>query len=162
MSGLLTRKLATIEAIMDRGPDAAGTARIVRLLDGPPVSAQFLEELRLFSEYLPKAKELGFTAEQRHLHFLWDFLDRTPCALAVNFAFRFRRLVAERLFKKCGSNFIAEEGVPRGRPPAPGGVQRLGGRVVARGAEGVAAQEAGKAHPAAGPEAHQGRSGSGR
>lgn len=52
---------------------------------------------------------LGFTLEQRCLHFLWDALDRAPAGLIVDIAFPLRRAVAGRLFKSCGRHFYAEE-----------------------------------------------------
>ncbi len=48
---------------------------------------------------------------QRHLHFLWDCLDRLSIGLVVDFSFPFRRMVAGRLFKRCGERFNAEQNV---------------------------------------------------
>ncbi|KAF5426578.1 hypothetical protein C5S39_14740 [Candidatus Methanophagaceae archaeon] len=72
---------------------------------------ELLAEIKLYSEYLPKAQELAFTQEQRYLHFLWDVLDKRPISVVVDFAIPFRRIIAKRLFKRCGNNFIAEENV---------------------------------------------------
>ena len=47
---------------------------------------------------LPLKNRYGLSRETRPPHI----------GLAVNFAFPFRRMIAERLFKKCGKNFIAE------------------------------------------------------
>jgi acetyltransferase-like isoleucine patch superfamily enzyme len=102
-------KLEEIGAIFGKGLDVDGTLRILRILDGPAYSQAYLEELTLYSELLPLGREKPFTREQRYLHFLWDAFDKLPICLDANFGILFRRLIAERLFKKCGIGFIAEE-----------------------------------------------------
>jgi len=102
-------KLDEIGAIFGNGLDADGTLRILRILDGPAYSQAYLEGLTLYSELLPLGREKPFTREQRYLHFLWDAFDKLPICLDANFGILFRRLIAERLFKKCGVGFIAEE-----------------------------------------------------
>ncbi len=57
------------------------------------------------------ARGAGFTKEQRYFHFLWDVIDRYPLGVVANFAIPFRRIIANKLFEKCGKNFIAEEHV---------------------------------------------------
>jgi acetyltransferase-like isoleucine patch superfamily enzyme len=64
--------------------------------------------MRIYSEYLPKAAENPFSAEQRFLHFLWDAFDRSPLSLSMNIAFPFRRMIAHNLFRDCGKNFNSE------------------------------------------------------
>jgi len=81
------------------------------LLGAQSFPGDIIPEIHFYSEYLPKADELGFTRQQRYLHFLWDILDRLPIAVVVDFSFLFRRMIAERLFKRCGKNFLADEGV---------------------------------------------------
>lgn len=103
-------RLAAIERTFDAGLDAAGLVEVLRLL-GASMPAGVIPEIRVYSEYLPKADELGFSSEQRHLHFLWDCLDRVPLGLSVDFSFAFRRTIAERLFKRCGRHFGAEMNV---------------------------------------------------
>jgi len=73
--------------------------------------SEIIEEIQLYGDYLPKNKELGFSEEKRYLHFLWDVLDKSPMCLIANFAIPFRRILAKKLFKSCGKNFIAEENV---------------------------------------------------
>ncbi len=102
-------KLDEIGAIFGNGLDTEGTLRILRILDGRAYSQAYLEELTLYSELLPMGREKPFTREQRYLHFLWDAFDKLPICLDANFGILFRRLIAERLFKKCGIGFIAEE-----------------------------------------------------
>lgn len=109
MGTIIDRKLEEIQSIIGSGLDADGTARILKILDGPSYSREFLEELTLYSELLPLGREQPFTPEQRCLHFLWDALDKLPVCLFANFSILFRRLLAEKLFKKCGAGFIAEE-----------------------------------------------------
>lgn len=106
----IKERLSSIETVIGATVDAVGAARILDLM-GACFPQAILDEIRLYSEYLPKAAELGFTAEQRYLHFLWDTLEKTPLATVVNFAIPFRRLISRRLFKHCGKNFIAEENV---------------------------------------------------
>lgn len=109
MGAVIDRKLEEIRKIIDAGLDAGGAAMILKILDGPSYAPEFLEELALYSELLPIGREHPFTPEQRYLHFLWDALDKLPVCLFVNFAILFRRIIAEKLFKKCGAGFIAEE-----------------------------------------------------
>ncbi len=105
----LTAKLEQVEGILKSGLDAGGTAKILKILEGPAYSRELMEELVLYSEFLPVGREHPFTPEQRYLHFLWDTLDKLPMCLFVNFAMLFRRLISERLFRKCGAGFISEE-----------------------------------------------------
>ena len=65
---------------------------------------------KLWSEYLPIADEHPYTNEQRNLHVLWEAVDRSPLSINVDFAIPFRRMIAKKLFKKCGDGFIANEG----------------------------------------------------
>jgi len=109
MGTVIDQKLDEISVIIGDGLDTAGVLNILGLLDGPAYSKEFLEELTLYSELLPLGREKPFTQEQRYLHFLWDALDKLPICLNANFGILFRRLIAERLFKKCGIGFTAEE-----------------------------------------------------
>jgi len=107
----ITEKLTKIEKIITIGIDKPGVLEALEVMGAPGFPVDILEEMRLYSEYLPKAATLGFTPEQKYLHFLWDTLDKTPVCLAFNFAVILRRMIAKKLFKKCGKNFIAEENV---------------------------------------------------
>lgn len=86
---------------------------IIKILDLIKCSfpLEILDEIKLYGDYLPKNKELGFTKEKRYLHFLWEVLDKSPMCLISNFAIPYRQLLAKKLFKSCGKNFIAEENV---------------------------------------------------
>jgi len=109
MGTVIDITLDEIATIIKNGIDTEGTIRILKILDGPAYSKEFLEELTLYSELLPMGREEPFTQEQRYLHFLWDIFDKLPICLNANFGIIFRRLIAERLFKKCGVGFISEE-----------------------------------------------------
>jgi acetyltransferase-like isoleucine patch superfamily enzyme len=100
--------LDELQTLIDHGPDLLGTERILELL-GCPVSREFsLEELQIFSEFLPKGAEHPFHKEQRYLHFLWEAFDRSVLSLTMNIAFPFRRMIAKRLFFDCGKNFCSD------------------------------------------------------
>jgi acetyltransferase-like isoleucine patch superfamily enzyme len=104
----VTALLGMIQPLIDCGPDARGTGQILSLLGCPVQPEALLTGMRLYSEYLPKAAEYPFSTGQRNLHFLWDAFDRSPSSLSVNIAFPFRRMIARKLFRRCGKNFNAE------------------------------------------------------
>ncbi len=109
MGDVTNKMLDEIGSIIKSGLDTHGVLHILKLLEGPHYSKQFMEETSLYSELLPMGREKPFTQEQRYLHFLWDTFDKLPICLNANFGIIFRRLIAERLFKKCGDGFISEE-----------------------------------------------------
>lgn len=111
MKTVFEDKLAEIEAMLDQCGDPVVAVRIHELLGGGGLDAGMLAQGKLYSETLPKGHETPFTPEQRHLHFLWDAFDRLPLSLLVPFSIPFRRLLGQRLFKRCGKAFIAEENV---------------------------------------------------
>lgn len=111
MATLFDEKLAAIEGLINIGLGADSLAKIFSILEAPPLSVKIIENIKLYSETLPKAQEIPFTHQQRYLHFLWDYLDRLPLGLIVSFSIPFRRLIAKHLFKRCGAAFIAEENV---------------------------------------------------
>ena len=100
--------IGQIQSILDGGLDLQGTERILTLVGCPVKTEPVLATLRIYSEYLPKAAEYPFNAEQRFLHFLWDAFDRSLLSLSMPIAFPFRRMIAHRLFSSCGKNFTAE------------------------------------------------------
>ena len=103
--------LSGIERILDGdlGPDAL--SRAIALMGGGAMPLPLIAEMRLYGDYLPKADELVTSPRQRALHFLWESLDKLPASAVANFAIPLRRMIAERLFKRCGRNFIADENV---------------------------------------------------
>jgi len=111
MGDILETKLHAVEELTRQGLDAEKTEEILRIIQGPVMSRDVLERVRLYSETLPMALETPFTPGQRYLHFLWDLFDKTPLSLIVPFSIPFRRLLGSCLFKKCGVAMIAEENV---------------------------------------------------
>jgi acetyltransferase-like isoleucine patch superfamily enzyme len=107
----IPRQLDTIAEIVHKGLDHTVTLTILGMIGLPQVNEQFLTQMKLYSEYLPKSGEIGFSEEQRFLHFLWDAFERTPLSLATNFAIPFRRILAKKLFLHCGKNFCAEANI---------------------------------------------------
>lgn len=104
-------RLLRAENIIKAGIDEKGAAGILALMGVSNFPVETMGELTLYSELLPKAADYGYTDGQRMLHFLWDVLDRSPICLNVSFSIPMRRIIAGALFKRCGRNFIAEEGV---------------------------------------------------
>jgi len=111
MGATIAQELAAVERLLDGELGHAAVAQVLERLGAPGFPAHLLPEARLYSEYLPKAAPIGVTPRQRALHLLWDAFDKLPLSVIADFAIPFRRLVAERLFKRCGSDFIADEGV---------------------------------------------------
>jgi acetyltransferase-like isoleucine patch superfamily enzyme len=111
MPSTIERNLSEIEHLFDSGLDEKKTLRVLEILGATGFSQELLTEVLLYSDYLPKAQDMPFTPHQRFLHFLWDVLDKLPAASVANFAIPLRRLIAMRLFKKCGKNLIVEENV---------------------------------------------------
>ena len=103
--------LTEAERAFDGGLDPRGVSGILTMLGSPGLPPGLLDDGRIYSECLPMSDVLGFSTEQRCLHFLWDSIDRLPCALIVDLSFPLRRMIAECLFKSCGSRFNAEENV---------------------------------------------------
>jgi len=104
-------RLGAAEKIITAGIDEKGTADLLELMGVSNFPMETLSELSLYSEYLPKASEYGYTKSQRFLHFLWDALDKSPICLNASFSIPMRRIIAKALFRRCGKNFIAEENV---------------------------------------------------
>ncbi|HOV66825.1 MAG TPA: acyltransferase [Methanoregulaceae archaeon] len=103
--------VAEMENELSRGPDIAATVRLLDLL-GLPVDPRLLDEGRLYAEYLPVPPGAApLSTCERHLSLLWEALDRSALSPLVNIAFPFRRMIAERLFGRCGRGFIACEHV---------------------------------------------------
>jgi len=100
--------LSEIENIVSKGTDTEGTRRILHLIGGQDYPPDILESIKLWNEYLPKAEEMPYTQAQRYLHFLWDAFDKQPLCVSIPFAVPFRRILASKLFAKCGKNFICE------------------------------------------------------
>jgi acetyltransferase-like isoleucine patch superfamily enzyme len=103
--------LSEIQEILDSGLDEKKTAAILYMIGCTVPAEPLLSDVRLFSEYLPMANEYPFTANQRYLHFLWEAVDRSPLSIATNFSLPYRRMIAKKLFRRCGKNFCCDNGV---------------------------------------------------
>ena len=100
--------LEEVEEIVNSGITDEGVKRILDILKCPlPISD--LSDIELYVDYLPK--NINYSKEKRYLHFLWDMLDKSPISIATNFSIPFRRILAKKLFKSCGKNFIAQGNV---------------------------------------------------
>ncbi len=102
--------LKEVEVIVNQGINKEGVIEILNSLKCY-FPYEMLDEMKLYGDYLPKNNELGFSEEKRYLHFLWDVLDKSPMCIISNFAIPYRQILAKKLFKSCGKNFIAEENV---------------------------------------------------
>ena len=96
--------LNEVEQIVNKGMTDEGVKKILDILKCTlPISD--LGEIELYVDYLPK--NINISQEKRYLHFLWDMLDKSPMSIVTNFSIPFRRILAKKLFKSCGKNFIA-------------------------------------------------------
>jgi maltose O-acetyltransferase len=77
--------------------EAVSPAERVRLQGYDPCNAT------LESEYYAEKDEAAFR-ESKYLQWLWRQFDATPMADNVEFALRFRRMLADHLFEECGEN----------------------------------------------------------
>ena len=85
------------------GEDVSPAER-VRLQGYDPCNAT------LESEYYAEKNEDAFE-DSKHLQWLWRQFDATPMADNVEFALRFRRMLADHLFAECGENCRFFEGI---------------------------------------------------
>lgn len=106
----IDKLLNKVENVINKGLTKERVIEILELIKCSfPI--EILDDIQLYGDYLPKNKELGLSDEKRYLHFLWDVLDKSPMCLISNFAIPYRQILAKKLFKSCGKNFIAEENV---------------------------------------------------
>ncbi|SEW16200.1 acyltransferase [Natrinema salifodinae] len=77
--------------------DSVSTAERVRLQSYDPCNTT------LESEYYAEKDEERFR-RSKHLQWLWRQFDSLPIADNVEFALRFRRMLADHLFEECGDN----------------------------------------------------------
>ena len=103
-------KLLTIEKLFEEGLTTENALRVFEILGVRDFDKETLEEYRLWGDFLPKGKEFPYTAEQKYLHILWELIDTVPLGINCAFSIPFRRMIAKKLFKKCGDGFIANEG----------------------------------------------------
>lgn len=101
----ITEALNLVTEIVNKGITLEGTQEILKVLQCP-FDMDVLEEMVLYSEYLPANNLDEYNTEIKYLHFLWDVLDKTPMAIVANFAIPFRRILAQKMFKKCSKNVV--------------------------------------------------------
>lgn len=111
MSEYFNKKLKQVEPLIKGELIAQDAAKVWNMLGGGGLEPEDLENGILYSETLPKGRNPGFTAKQRHLHFLWDAFDKLPLSLLVPFSIPFRRMIAGQLFQSRGEAFVCEENV---------------------------------------------------
>ena len=111
MGKAITRELVKLEHLLDGDLSAPAVVAALQILGATRHHSTLLAEARIYNDYLPKAEEVRPTQRERALHLLWDAFDKLPMSVVVDFAIPFRRMIAERLFKRCGASFIADEGV---------------------------------------------------
>lgn len=100
-----------VAAILDAGLDATGLNAIFALIGAPQYNEELLDEMQIWTDYMPLSEEQPYTKEQRYLHVLWDTLDRVPIGSSIPVAMNIRRRIAAKLFRACGKNFICEGNV---------------------------------------------------
>lgn len=101
--------LQKISALVNNGLDEKSFLEILELI-GANYGKSAPIEYKLWGDFLPRAKDLPYTDEQRFLHILWETIDKVPLGINIEFTIPFRRIIAKKLFKKCGKGFIANEG----------------------------------------------------
>ncbi len=112
MTTFFEKKLKLLANLINKKEFSISDAVEVLSLIDINISPEFLDEIKIYSEYLPvAATEKLYTTKLRLLHFIWDSLDKSSYSLAANFAIQLRQLLAKQLFRKCGKNFICESGV---------------------------------------------------
>lgn len=102
-------RLDKICALIDAGLDRENAAKALALIGFDGLDAEELAEFKLWNEYMPIAKDLPYSEQDRNLHILWECLDKTPYGMNCEFAIPLRQAIAKKLFKKCGDGFVANE-----------------------------------------------------
>lgn len=104
--------LADIELLVQSELNKERTHQILEMLNAAYLfPKELFDEFKLYDEFLPQAEVLSITTEQKCLQLLWEIFDKLPLCPITNFAIPFRRILAKKIFKKCGKNFIAMEGI---------------------------------------------------
>lgn len=103
----MDERLKTFERYVGEGMTTENMIKSLALIGAPIYDEETLENMKIYSDYLPMMKEDPYTKEQRYLHILWETIDVVPLGISCRFSIPFRRMIAEKLFKKCGTGFIA-------------------------------------------------------
>lgn len=112
MGEAITSMLDEASGIIDEGLDPDSVYHLLELIGISSLPKGILHDFRLYGDLLPVGARIApYSNDQRLLHFIWDAFDKTPLSMITDFSIPFRRVIAERLFKECGKNFICESGV---------------------------------------------------
>lgn len=63
-------KLNQIDKMIKEGLTASSTNEVLKLIGAQAMDEEVMKDLKLYSDFLPMAKEYPYTDEQRYLHFL--------------------------------------------------------------------------------------------
>lgn len=103
----MDERLKTFDKYVESGMTTENMIKSLKLIGAPIYDEETLENIKIYSDYLPIMKEDPYTQEQRYLHILWEVIDMVPLGVSCRFSIPFRRMIAQKLFKKCGTGFIA-------------------------------------------------------
>lgn len=103
----MDERLKTFEKYIGEGMTTENMIKSLALIGAPAYDEETIENMKIYSDYLPMMEEDPYTKEQRYLHILWETIDMVPLGISCRFSIPFRRMIAEKLFKKCGTGFIA-------------------------------------------------------
>jgi len=103
----MNEKLQLFEKYLGEGMSTENMMKSLRLIGSNSYDEQTIEGMRVYSDYLPMMEEDPYTPEQRYLHILWEAIDQVPLGIDCGFSIPYRKLIAQKLFKKCGKGFVA-------------------------------------------------------
>ncbi|MBN2689750.1 MAG: acyltransferase [Gammaproteobacteria bacterium] len=108
---MIEKKLQTVNDLLGNQVDCKIAREILNVLE-IKCPDELLKNLRIYSDVLPiGVLDDPYTVEQRYLHFIWDAFANSVLNLMVDFYIPFKRMIAAKLFKKCGNNFICDVNV---------------------------------------------------
>ncbi|MBQ3755363.1 MAG: acyltransferase [Clostridia bacterium] len=102
-------RLEQMNNLINAGLNSKNAVQALALIGFDGFDADELASFKLWTDYLPIAREYPYSEEQRNLHILWECLDKTPYGMNCEFAIPLRQAIAKKLFKKCGDGFVANE-----------------------------------------------------
>ena len=103
----MNEKLRLFEKYLGEGLSTENMIKSLQLIGSTSYDENTLEDMRIYSDYLPMMQEDPYTQEQRYMHILWETIDKVPLGIDCGFSIPFRAMIAHKLFKKCGKGFIA-------------------------------------------------------
>ena len=90
--------------LVNEGMNSKNTVKALTLIGASSYDEDTIKDFKIYADYLPKVDEYPFTEEQRNLCILWESIDRVPLGLNCAFSIPYRRIIAQKLFKKCGNS----------------------------------------------------------